>query len=1124
MRHTRLAALYLCLTLSAFSASAADIHHKLTVTIDPGAHTFRAVDALTLTGEPAADPAFLLHSEFQPQVLSPGWRLERLSESATASFAGINSTSATAGQVPLEGYRLVREDQTAGWPVDLSWGGAVNHPLQVSGEEYQRSFSETPGLIDERGVFLSGTTYWVPTFGDALLTFDLTVEGLTPPWDVVSQGGRTLHRDAAGRRTVTWSCSSPQEEVYLVAGPWHEYSSRAGKVELFAFLRSDDAALAQRYLEATRRYLTMYQAILPPYPYPSFSLVENFWETGYGMPGFTLLGPRIIRFPWIITSSYPHELLHNWWGNSVYVDFDRGNWCEGLTAYMADHMLAEQRGDAGVYRRATLKKFTDFVGSNTDFPLTQFGSRSSAASEAVGYGKALMIFHMIRRAVGDQAFLASLRRFADRHRFQRASWDDIAEALEATTGGSWKPFLDQWITRTGAPGLEIVEATAHRHQGTAHPWSVHLRLRQVGVDRPFPLSVPVAITVEGQREALTAEVGSCESTCELEVPCPSRPLRLDVDPAFDVMRRLDPLEVPPALSTLFGDDNPLFVLPSEAGKEELEAWRGLAAAWARPSEPDVVLDSDLSELPDSRACWILGWDNRFGPELAKRIEPQGVVLGADTVALRDRKIPRSGHSVVLVARAAGDPAVAQGWVTASPAEAIAGLGRKLPHYTRYSYLAFKGEAPDNISKGMWQPLASPLVVKLSDEALPPLELPNRDALTPLPPAFDAASMMATVRFLASPELEGRGLGSPGLDEATRWVEGRLSEAKLAPAGPDGYRQEFEWDTGAEKGKLPLTNLIGRVPGTDASLPPVLVTAHLDHLGHGWPDVRSGNEGKIHPGADDNASGVAVLIELAKALAAAPANPRTVLFAVTTGEEAGLIGARHLISSMTPEQRPYACINLDTVGRLKEGKLYVLDTASAREWRYIWMGVGATTGAPVTMVSEPLDASDQGACLEAGIPAVQLFTGPTPDYHRPSDTPDKIDAEGMATVTEAAHEALVYLAGRREPLTVTLKGHVGHPRPHPGPSSSSGRRVSLGTMPDFSYSGEGVRVAQVLGGSAAEQAGIRPGDILVAFDGSPLADLRDFATALGAHEPGDTVTVTVRRSGKKLDLKATLTRR
>ena len=128
----------------------------------------------------------------------------------------------------------------------------------------------------------------------------------------------------------------------------------------------------------------MYRGLIGPYPYGKFALVENFWETGYGMPSFTLLGPQIIRFPFILSSSYPHEILHNWWGNSVFVDYETGNWCEGLTAYMADHLIQEQRGKGDEYRRDTLQKYRDYVRDGRDFPLTEFRSRHSAATEAVG--------------------------------------------------------------------------------------------------------------------------------------------------------------------------------------------------------------------------------------------------------------------------------------------------------------------------------------------------------------------------------------------------------------------------------------------------------------------------------------------------------------------------------------------------------------------------------------------------------------------------------------------------------------------------------------------------------------------------------------------------------------------
>ena len=1126
---TRLRMLSLALLLASPAAAAAGpaTHHDIQARLDPGSGTIEVVDRVTLARDLTPDEAggyrFLLHAGMAPEVEGAGWSLERVAEVVDAAFVGINASSETAGaEVPLEGWRLLAGDG-AGQPVVLRYRGVIRHELSTSGEEYQRSFSETPGSIGPDGVFLAGTSYWLPAFGEQLVTFSLEVGGLTPPWDVVSQGRRTRHELAAdGTRTTAWRLEQPTEEVYLVAGPWHEYAEQAGDVEVLAFLRQDDPALAGRYLQATRRYLKLYESMLPPYPYRSFALVENFWETGYGMPGFTLLGPRIIRFPWIITSSYPHELLHNWWGNSVFVDFDGGNWCEGLTAYLADHLFAEQRGEAATYRRATLKKYSDFVSSGNDFPLVEFRSRRSAASEAVGYGKSLMIYHMVRRAIGDEAFLEAMSRFFEDHLFQRASFDELAEAVETVTGGDWRPFFASWTGRAGAPRLEIKDVEVVPSGSAERPWTVRLALRQSQAEEPFTFTVPVAVTVEGRAEALWVEAGSCHRDCVLEIPCPARPLRLDVDPAFDVMRRLDPSEVPPALSTVFGAVNPFFVLPAAAPEAEQAAWRELAAAWAEPAEPRIVLDSELSEMPEV-AAWILGWSNRFSAEVASRLGEQGVALDGDRLLLSGESFPPGDRSVVLVARSAADPADAIGWVAAGPVAAVPGLARKLPHYTRYSYLAFTGDEPENVAKGMWQPLASPLVRNLSDGEMPPLALPSRPPLAELPSIFDAADIELSVIRLAELRLEGRGLGSAGLDEATTWVEGRFEAIGLQPAGDDGFRQAWGWTGGAPEREMTLTNLVGRLPGTDATLAsqPVVVLAHLDHLGRGWPDVRSGNEGLVHPGADDNASGVAVLLELARVMVVEPPRPRPVLFAVVTAEEAGRLGSRRLLERLTAAGSPLACVNLDTVGRLSEGKLYVLNADSAREWPFLFLGVGHAIGTSIEVVKEPLDSSDQMSCIEAGVPGVQLFTGPNADYHRPTDTADRIDGRGLTVVADAAHEALSYLAERTEPLTVTISGAAGTAPP---PKAGEPRRASLGTMPDFSFAGPGVRVQEVMPGSPAATAGVRAGDVLVAMDGAPVADLRGYSAALKARQPGDRVVLTVRRDGEEKVLMATLAER
>jgi aminopeptidase N len=442
-------------------------------------------------------------------------------------------------------------------------------------------------------------------------------------------------------------------------------------------------------------------------------------------------------------------------------------------------------------------------------------------------------------------------------------------------------------------------------------------------------------------------------------------------------------------------------------------------------------------------------------------------------------------------------------------------------------------------KGLWEAQGSPLTVQLSDEPLAPFVAPERTALAELPPRFDAEALGAWVDRLAHPELKGRGLGSAGLTTATAELAQALESLGLEGAGDEGgFRHGFQLG-GAP---FPGVNIVARIPGSDPALAdhPILVMAHLDHLGLGEADAPAERRGKVHPGADDNASGVAVLLGLAGALAAEPPRARPVVFAVTSAEEVGALGSRALVASMG-DQTPFACLNLDSVGRLSEGRLYVLNARSAREWRHIMMGVGFTTGIDVAIVREPLDASDDVACLDAGIPAIQLFTGPHADYHQPSDTPDKIDREGLAAVAEAAYQAVDYLAERRDPLTSGLElgarkrpeaagGHPGggHPGGHPGgghPGAEPGRRkVGLGTTPDFAFSGPGVRVQEVREESPAARAGVLAGDVLLAIDGVGVQGLRELGTQLRAHQAGDTVTIRLRRDEQELELQATLEER
>jgi hypothetical protein len=648
------------------------------------------------------------------------------------------------------------------------------------------------------------------------------------------------------------------------------------------------------------------------------------------------------------------------------------------------------------------------------------------------------------------------------------------------------------------------------------------------------------VTLDGRESAWEQAVPMNGPQADLSFRLPGRPLRLDVDPAFDLFRRLDRNEIPPALSQVFGAERVTIVLPSSAPADLLTAYTALAESWKQgePDRVEVRLDRDVESLPPDRAVWILGWENRHRGEIASAIGRFGASLSGTALRVGDADLPRENRAFALTGRHPGNPDLAIGWIAASSPAAVPGLGRKLPHYHKYSYLGFEGDEPANMLKGRWPVVDSPMAVLIAGEdgtapkagmaALAP-----RRALASLPPALSAGRMMDAVRTLSSAEMRGRGFGSPEMDRAADLIAAAFREAGLRPAGDTegSYYQSWKARGNDPPREAVMRNVVGIIPGVKPEWAgqSVVVGAHYDHLGLGWPDVKAANAGKIHPGADDNASGVALLLELARALGKGWAPDRTVVFAAFAGEEAKRLGSAHYVTAQSrfPASKCIGMINLDTVGRLGEGKLLVLGAGSAREWTHIFNGAGYVTRVPLQVVEHDPEGSDQKSFLDAGVPAVQLFTGAHLDYHTPGDTAEKIDSAGLAKVAAVAREAIDYLAGRPEPLTSSLTAARAGAPPDAAPSGTAPpapRKASLGTVPDFAYTGPGVRISGVAPGSPAEKAGLRPGDIIVNLAGSAVADLKSYSDALRKLEPGAKVPVTFQRDGKDQTLEVVLAAR
>ncbi|HUI68019.1 MAG TPA: M20/M25/M40 family metallo-hydrolase [Nitrospirota bacterium] len=1072
------------------------IHHALTVSLRPSEHRLTATDTITVPGD-QRDIRFVLHAGLNPESIDAHVRIAKGEDQL--------------GPVPLESFVVTLPAGVKTF--SIRYAGTIYHPVEPTGKEQARGFDQTAGSISEDGVYLAGSSVWYPQFGPKLVTFTLDIE-LPKGWSAVSEGSGLVSGKGKGISKVRWDSPEPVDEIHLIASRFTEYSKTSGSLTAMVFLRTPDEALANKYLDATVRYIAMYSRLIGPYPYTKFALVENFWETGFGMPSFTLLGPTVLRLPFIINTSYPHEILHNWWGNSVYPVYEKGNWSEGLTAYLADHLMKEQQGAGADYRLTTLQKYADYVLGGRDFPLTQFTSRHSPATEAVGYGKALMFFHMLRLELGDKAFVDAIRDFYKKYKFYFATFTDLEKSFEAVSGKNLKPEFDQWITKTGAPELKLSDATeVKRGDG----YMVTARLDQVQPGDSYLLHIPVAVTMEGKDRAYQTVVDMKGKKLDLSLTVPYRPLRLDIDPEFDVFRRLDREEIPPAISLALGAKKMLVLLPASARKELLRAYETFAKTLADsgPDEVDAKLDSEVKKLPTDRTVTILGWENRFFEKTLPAWNGYETAFTKQNVKIGKTEIPKGNHSFVLTARDPENKDMALMFIAADRAESLPGLGRKLPHYHKYSYLAFEGDEPANVVKGRWPVVDSPMTAFLpgKEGAIAHVEigkLAPREALASVPTEYSEERMMEIVKYLSGDELKGREIGTPEIDKAADYIARKFKQGGLIPGGDHGsYYQQ--WDM--PHSKTGMKNVIAVIPGKKPEFAgeSVVIGAHYDHLGLGMSIGGAEDKGKIHPGADDNASGVAVLLELARVLKESLNPDRSIVFVAFTGEEEGKLGSKYYVDyeKRYPVRQCIGMVNLDTIGRLGKKKLLVLGAGSAAEWVHIFRGAGFVTGIDIETVSEELDSSDQKSFQEAGVPAVQLFSGPHLDYHRPTDTADKIDPAGLVKVASVTKEVLAYLAGRAEPLSSTLKPGV------PTQSSpKSERKVSLGTVPDFAYQGKGFRLSGVAPGSPAEAAGLREGDIIVAINGREVAGLKGFSDILKSLNPGDRISVTFLRDGRE----------
>ncbi len=673
-----IAAAALLFAASGAWAGPAIVRHDISATLDPARHALAAPDALTVR----PDGATRLSLELSRRAVV---------RSVTSRGQPVPFTFVD-GNLALETPGGGRGDTVA---FDVAYEAVFDDPVPENPVYTEDPGYGVAGAITDRGTYLSEEAAWYPDVPGSEAVFRVRVDAPTGIEAVTS--GRRMLRETSGGRTVSeWETARPLSGLALSAGRYAVHEGAAGKVPVYGYFSPEDDDLAEKYIRAAAGFIAFYDNLLGPYPFEKFAVVENFFPTGYGFPSWTLIGKSIVRLPFILETSLGHEIAHSWWGNGVLVDYSRGNWCEGLTTYVADYLYKERASpeEAREYRLKTLRDYASLVPPDKDFPLEEFASRSDPASRAVGYGKAMMVFHMARRRVGDDAFWKGLRAVIREKMGKRASWDDFGRAFARRDEPDLASFFRQWVDRPGAPVISLADAAERREVGA---WKVTGRLVQ---EKPYyDIRVPVRLATSKGPVDTVVPLGGGDARFSLRVN--AMPLRVTADPDADVFRRLPLSEIPPAVNGIRGSQTLVAVAATSLPAATLEAAKVLLAAMGRDDVP-VLREK---ETPPAR---LAGHDVLFlgAPGGAGHLPPlpEGLALGPKAFSLEGVRYDAPGDALfVALAHPVDAGHVCAVFLPLSP-EAAAEAGRKVPHYGKYSYLAFSSGT--NKAKGTWEPAAS----------------------------------------------------------------------------------------------------------------------------------------------------------------------------------------------------------------------------------------------------------------------------------------------------------------------------------------------------------------------------------------------------------------------------------
>ena len=682
------------------SSSLPSIHHTLTVELASDTHRLMATDILRL-------PHSLLNQNPLTFALNSHLTIDRVELNGQA--VSISKVTEGSSDSPIFAQWVIENTSSFHIPssspllLKIAYHGHIDDsPTESGGLRFVRP-DKTNGHIGQQGIYLTSETFWYPTWEHHLVTFDVSLT-LPADWQSITQGQETSQTVTENQRTSQWTISSPTEALTLAANHFVVQKKPWRNIQLATYLFPDEAALASQYLDATATYLDFFTNLLGPYPFTQFAIVENFFPSGLGMPSFTLLGQGIVRRGYTQPYSLGHEIVHSWLGNSVFNDFAKGNWVEGLTTYLANYYYDEATGNlsaATKTRRRMMDEYNFYATPGKDYPIHQFHHKETRIDNAVGYQKTALVFHMLRQKMGDNAFFKSIRQIIQEGTGRYREWNDLERVFSQVAGKDLTEFFQQWIDRSGAPSLTI-------HNLSVHPDPLqpdHMLVSGAISQKDAIYTVPLPIQVNLQNgSTVSATFNLNHATQPFTLHVPGIPTSVTLDPEHHWLLRLQREQLPPMLNGWDTDDRRILVHAKTASKEEESSLKTLMQRIQGQTDIEIQQD-DSPAITESASYLIIG-------------TPARQLLESKTLKTCNKQVQIESGRITIEEQAFEGPEMAFLITCSHPdfsnhtvslffglsPEAVTPVARLLFFYGWDSYLVF--EQGKVVARGMFQPLHS----------------------------------------------------------------------------------------------------------------------------------------------------------------------------------------------------------------------------------------------------------------------------------------------------------------------------------------------------------------------------------------------------------------------------------